>query len=204
MFDKSEVELQIMTQRLSSRRLRRHAESHDLNASVPEVTENKTCTLEVGLYVRWHCPAGKTKVTHLSLKPLESLDALQGLSKSLLSRAFPDDVRPDYLTSADFYRFTPSEEFLSLPGDTTRTDFRLIVNYDGWEYCVLERELGAHRDPDRKMLVTVMEFESTALMIGTLGLRVSFIAYPLVSIKKSFLDDIQHRLAHDESFRGIL
>lgn len=30
-----------------------------------------------------------------------------------------------------------------------------VVAYDGWEYTVLERELGAHRDPSRKMLVTV-------------------------------------------------
>ena len=55
----------------------------------------------------------------------------------------------------------------------------------GWEYTVLERELGAHRDPLRKMLVTVIEFESHAMMIGHLGLRVSLIAYPVVSVKKA-------------------
>ena len=49
---------------------------------------------------------------------------------------------------------------------------------------MLERELGAHRDPLRKMLVTVIEFESHAMMIGHLGLRVSLIAYPVVSVKK--------------------
>ena len=31
----------------------------------------------------------------------------------------------------------------------------------------------------------VIEFESTALMIGQLGVRVSLIAYPVVSIKKA-------------------
>lgn len=31
----------------------------------------------------------------------------------------------------------------------------------------------------------VIEFESTALMIGHLGVRVSLIAYPVVSIKKA-------------------
>ncbi len=30
----------------------------------------------------------------------------------------------------------------------------------------------------------VIEFESTALMIGQLGLRVNLIAYPVVSVKK--------------------
>lgn len=30
----------------------------------------------------------------------------------------------------------------------------------------------------------VIEFESTALMIGQLGLRVNLIAYPVVSIRK--------------------
>lgn len=30
----------------------------------------------------------------------------------------------------------------------------------------------------------VIEFESTALMIGHLGVRVSLIAYPVVSVKK--------------------
>ena len=33
--------------------------------------------------------------------------------------------------------------------------------------------------------VQVIEFESTALMIGQLGVRVSLIAYPVVSIKKA-------------------
>jgi hypothetical protein len=44
---------------------------------------------------------------------------------------------------------------MSLPGEILRTEFRLVVTYQGWEYTVLERELGAHRDPLRKMLVTV-------------------------------------------------
>lgn len=81
--------------------------------------------------------------------------AWQGISKDLITRAFPADDRPDYITSADFYRFTPDEEFMNLPGDISRTEFRLVVTHEGWEYTVLGRELGAHRDPERKMLVTV-------------------------------------------------
>lgn len=50
---------------------------------------------------------------------------MQGLAKNLVTRAFPDCERPDYLTSAEFFKFTPSEEFLTLPGDISRTEFRL-------------------------------------------------------------------------------
>ena len=80
----------------------------------------------------------------------------QGISKNLVSRAFPSGPeRPDYLTSQEFLKFTPTEDFMSLPGEIFRTEFRLVVTHEGWEHTVLERELGAHVDPLRKMLVTV-------------------------------------------------
>lgn len=162
-----------------------------------------------------------------------------------MHRAFPEPNRPDYLTSEEFLKYTPTEDFMSLPGEILRTEFRLVVTREvtvpptyavalpavlfpviylqndplcccarvrvtvciaegtfmqqvlgahhaprpvscprnqftqpgmgvlglqvrravlsappvglaqGWEYTVLERELGAHRDPLRKMLVTV-------------------------------------------------
>lgn len=93
---------------------------------------------------------------------------------------------------------------MSLPGDIARTEFRLVITHDGWEYCILERDLGAHLDCHRNMLVTVIEFESTALMIGQLGLRVNLIAYPVVSVKKTFLDDMEHQLRTDPDFKGQL
>ena len=37
----------------------------------------------------------------------------------------------------------------------------------------------------KPIVAQVIEFESTALMIGQLGVRVSLIAYPVVSIKKA-------------------
>lgn len=80
---------------------------------------------------------------------------MQGISKNLVEKAFPVAERPDYLTGADFYKFTPAEEFMSLPGDIARTEFRLVVTHEGWEYCILERDLGAHLDSQRNMLVTV-------------------------------------------------
>ena len=51
---------------------------------------------------------------------------MQGISKNLVTRAFPDYERPDYLTSAEFFKFTPTDEFMSLPGDIARTEFRLV------------------------------------------------------------------------------
>ena len=44
---------------------------------------------------------------------------------------------------------------MSLPGDIARTEFRLVITHEGWEYCILERDLGAHLDTHRNMLVTV-------------------------------------------------
>lgn len=98
-----------------------------------------------------------------------SLLSLQGISKNLVSRAFPSGPeRPDYLTSEEFLKFTPTEDFMSLPGEIFRTEFRLVVTYDSWEYTVLERELGAHVDPLRKMLVTVSRrFASLLACIAT-------------------------------------
>ena len=52
------------------------------------------------------------------------------------------------------------------------------------DVLLLRRDLGEHVDPDRNMLVTVVEFESTALMAGTLGVRLALVAYPVVSIRK--------------------
>lgn len=168
------------------------------------IRRRKTSATAVSLFVRWYNPSGKTKVSHLALKPIETVDALQGISKNLVEKAFPVVERPDYLTGPDFYKFTPAEEFMSLPGDIARTEFRLVITHEGWEYCILERDLGAHLDSQRNMLVTVIEFESTALMIGQLGLRVNLIAYPVVSVKKAFLDDMEHQLKTDPNFKGQL
>lgn len=92
---------------------------------------------------------------HCTLASLRVLCVVQGISKNLVEKAFPVAERPDYLTGPDFYKFTPAEEFMSLPGDIARTEFRLVITHDGWEYCILERDLGAHLDSHRNMLVTV-------------------------------------------------
>ena len=94
-------------------------------------------------------------MSRLPLEPIASVDDLRGLFRRLIKGAFAPSELPDYLTLPDFYKFTPREEFISLPGDTARTEFRLVVTLDGWEHTVAERELGVTPDPERNMLVTV-------------------------------------------------
>ena len=41
------------------------------------IRRRKTSATAVSLFVRWYNPSGKTKVSHLALKPIETVDALQ-------------------------------------------------------------------------------------------------------------------------------
>ncbi len=43
----------------------------------PRIRRRKTSATSVSLFVRWYNPSGKTKVSHLALKPIETVDALQ-------------------------------------------------------------------------------------------------------------------------------
>ena len=73
-----------------------------------------------------------------SRRVLKAQVHVQGISKNLVSRAFPSGPeRPDYLTSQEFLKFTPTEDFMSLPGEIFRTEFRLVVTHEGWEHTVL-------------------------------------------------------------------
>jgi hypothetical protein len=126
------------------------------------------------------------------------------------------------MTSEDFYQFTPtSEPYVSSPGSIESTDYRLVVDHEGWEYTIIE---GTQAGSDRRMLVTVssllcaltssaaaqravlqaIEFESTTLVFGTFGIRVSFMAYPVVSIRKDFLDVVQQGLETNPDFKGLM
>jgi hypothetical protein len=217
--------------------------------------------------VRWHGLDGTTRVHALRLKPVPSVDCLGGLSARLLARAFSGggngsgggsgggrstgtaaaSSRPAYLSSPSYYRFTPADEFMSLPGDVARTEFRLVVaDEGGWERAVLRRDMGDHspggaavvggaegdgeggadastppppggepaapsgqqpeREETRKLLVTVVEFESAALIGGgQFGVRLNLVAYPVVSVSRAFLDGLAARLvAGDPTLVGLL
>ena len=90
-----------------------------------------------------------------------------GLSKGLMDRAFPAETRPVYLEDDRFSRFTPEETCLSFPLEVTKTEFKLCATFDGWEYVIEQYELGADADIEtRKLFVTVIEFESVAVVLG--------------------------------------
>ena len=69
-------------------------------------------------------------VVQTSCSVLNGQMSLQGISKNLVNRAFPESNRPDYLTSEQFLKFTPTEDFMSLPGEILRTEFRLVVTHE--------------------------------------------------------------------------
>lgn len=94
---------------------------------------------------------------------------------------------------------------LSYPLDVSSTEFKLVATYNGWEYVILAHELGdAAERPDRTLFVTVIEFESVAVVLGNLGIRISLVAYPVVCVQKHFLDDVREQLKNNPNFKGIL
>ena len=212
--------------------------------------------IAVSLQVRWHTEGGPpgcgSRVHALRLTPIPSVSALKGVSRRLLDRAYtdpppppppgehgegsasstPSPAYPPHLASTD-YHFTPAQEFLTLPGDVSRTEFRLIVGHRGWEYTVLRRDMHAGgeaagsaaavevgeaaaplpppcppgappRRPAAKLLVTAVEFESTAFMAGGLGVRLALVAYPVITVSRTFLDACAARLLGGDGLVGLL
>ncbi len=203
--------------------------------------------------------APKPRSHALLLRPIAGVTALHGVSRRLLDRAYtpeaapttassapstsappaPAPAYPPHLTaSAAHYHFTPTPEFLSLPGDVSRTEFRLVLACGGWEYVILRRDMheggggggsgsaaaveveeeggegeggGGKAGPPppsapparHKLLVTAVEFESAAVMAGTLGVRLALVAYPVVTVSRSFLDAAV-RAARAGGLRGLL
>ncbi|MEW5301225.1 MAG: hypothetical protein WDW36_004097 [Sanguina aurantia] len=128
----------------------------------------------------------------------------QGLSKSLIAQAFPsEDGHPPHITSEEFHMYTPEEECFSFPADVESTDVKLVACWQGWEYVVHESTQSPHI-ADSVIKVMIIEFESTAMLLGNLGVRVSLVAYPIVSISRSFLHNLEHQLRHNPDFKGIL
>eukprot|EP00882_Tetradesmus_deserticola_P027109 GHRQ01029966.1.p1 GENE.GHRQ01029966.1~~GHRQ01029966.1.p1 ORF type:complete len:195 (+),score=30.53 GHRQ01029966.1:164-748(+) len=94
------------------------------------------------LYVRWHGTAGQTKLNRLGLSRLDNgVHSLKDLPKELIDSQYPSSTDfPDYFTNADYVQFTPQVECLVLPGDVVRTELRLALSYQGWEYTVLKKD----------------------------------------------------------------
>ena len=149
--------------------------------------------------MRWISGDGRTKVNRLPLEAVASVGDLRGLFRGLVTGAFGSSGEglPDYLTSPAYYLLSPAEDFVTLPGDFARTQFRLVATLaGGWEHTLVERELGRAPDPARTLLVTVAEFECEPAPVGG-GREVvlSLIAYPTVCVRRDFLDDAVARLA---------
>ena len=156
-----------------------------INAGVKQVPGSQ---YSLSLYVHRTTTRGTTKVVKLQLMVVPCVSMLKKLFRSLLETAFPDQL-PQYLTSGEYYLFTPELEFVSLPGDSVRTQFRLVASVNGWDTVIAVRELGRDADPERRMLVTMAEFDSQPVSLGDGNdMVVSLAAYPSVSVRKSFLD----------------
>jgi len=159
----------------------------------------------LSLHVHRTTSRGLTRVVRLNLTAVEGVNLLKNLFRKLLESAFPEQL-PQYLTSDEYYLFTPEQEFVSLPGDSIRTQFRLVAAVHGWETVIAVRELGRDVDPERRMLVTMAEFDSQPMSLPDgHDMVVSLVAYPSVSVRKSFLDSTVKQLeaAHATSGMGV-
>mmetsp|Transcript_12640 Transcript_12640/g.27332 ORF Transcript_12640/g.27332 Transcript_12640/m.27332 type:complete len:213 (+) Transcript_12640:242-880(+) len=185
--------------------------SYDPDANLNEpaclspAKKQNTYQLELSLFVKWYGLTGRTRVNQLILNPLETIDNLQGLSQRLVARAFSEANREAFTNSENYYRFTPAEECLSYPSDVIKTELKLVVTWDGWEYVIFNRELGSQQGQEEKnMLVSEVQFESSAMIVGHVGVRLHLVAYPIISVKKTFLDGIERELRTNPDFKGVL
>lgn len=145
------------------------------------------------LHIHRMTRGGLTKVDRIDLVAIKDASMLQSMFQNLLNRAFPNGL-PFYLTSDEYYLFTPTEQFATLPCDVVSTQFRLVAAVDGWETVVAVRDLQDFSLPgeERKMMVTMAEFDSNPIASedGTSKTVVSLVSYPSISIEKKFLDAV--------------
>jgi hypothetical protein len=188
-------------------------------ATTTTADARKLSPLALTLYVRWWAPDGlKTRVHEIPLRSLGSADDLQGLPRELVRRLFsvpaslPADASiaqhlPPHAAGPDFYRFTPAggRDFLSVPGPIAAFEVRLVVAAGGWEHTIADRGGGGLGGPG-DVVVAVTEFESPPVDLGPGAfppgfprallpmLRLPLIAYPLVCVRRSFLDRVERML----------
>lgn len=137
------------------------------------------CPYELSLFVRWHAEGGGVRVNRLRLNPFSSINELRGLSRRLVKSAFSEAASlPDYLVCPEWYKFSPAEQLVSLPGDIARTEFRLAVTLEGWEFTLCERTLPGTPDPERKLLVTVSRVAGLGGFSGAEGAVSAAEAWP--------------------------
>jgi len=158
----------------------------------------ESADIKLSLDVFWTgAESGVRSFKRLPLDAISGVSDLRGLFKNLISGAFPGGVSelPDYLTSSQYYKFAPAADFASFPGDAINTRFRLVATFLGWEVNVAERKLGGIPDLERKLLVTVAEFETEPVELSD-GTEViaTMVTYPTVSVQRDFLNEALQRL----------
>lgn len=158
----------------------------------------ESADIKLSLDVFWTgAESGIRSAKRLPLDAISGISDLRGLFKNLICGAFPGGVAslPDYLTSSQYYKFAPAADFASFPGDAINTRFRLVATFLGWEVNIAERELGGVPDLERKLLVTVAEFETEPVELpdGT-EVIATMVTYPTVSIQRDFLNEALQRL----------
>ncbi len=166
------------------------------------VVQSDVSGSQYSLYLHIHrmTRGGLTNVHRLDLVAVQDVCMLQSMFQNLLNSAFPNGL-PFYLTSDEYYLFTPREHFAPLPDDIISTQFRLVAAVDGWETVVAVRDLQDMSLPgqERKMMVTMAEFDSNPIASedGTSKTVVSVVSYPSISIEKEFLDTAIRNLSRE-------
>ena len=161
--------------------------------------------VEFALDVSWtSAESGAQSAKRLPLEAISNVSELRTFFRELICSAFSSTALPEYLTSGEYYKFAPAEDFSSFPGDCIDTKFKLVATLQGWEWNVAERELGGRPDPERRLLVTVAEFESEPVELEDgMEVIVTMVCYPTVSVQKSFLDEAIQRLAATVAEAGL-
>jgi len=166
---------------------------------------------KLSLHIHRETLEGRKVVDRLELVAVSDVGMLTTVFRKLLEKAFSGQL-PDYMTSSEYYLFTPREEFLHHSGAHVfvSTQFRLVVEVDGWETVIVVRDLedfmdlgdGRSGSSDRKMLIAMAQFDSDPVVLddGVTEMQVSVEGYS-VSVEKSFLDHACEMLLRDhESF----
>lgn len=178
-------------------RIQNHHQQESMECSMSRHVVEST-DIKLSLDVFWTgAESGIRSSKRLPLDAISGVSDLRGLFKNLITGAFPGGLAtlPDYLTSSQYYKFAPATDFASFPGDAINTRFRLVATFLGWEVNVAERILGGVPDLERKLLVTVAEFETEPVELSD-GTEViaTMVTYPTVSVQRDFLNEALQRL----------
>lgn len=123
-------------------------------------------------------PPGLAIFWQLSLTACRlSVCPLQGFTAYLMDNAYPEATRPAHLTSDAYaqYSTAPDDGILPLPGSIAKTDLRLILVHEGWEYAVHAAEVFSGARQDDRVHVATVEFEQRAHVMGCAPHRFTYI-----------------------------